>query len=160
MRFVLLSTLTLLWAGPLFAQGPQAEAPSNNPAAMSKQQWGSQQALPEGKPSPTEAEVTPDTPVVTLEGICDEPRATGTKVCKTVITRAQMDSLIDMVSPGALPAARSARAPEISGGSGMMVIAPLSKESALQSKFGQVVSARPPVWRCCLIISLSKFTEK
>jgi parvulin-like peptidyl-prolyl cis-trans isomerase-like protein len=108
MRFVLLSTLTLLCAGRLFAQGPQAEAPRNNPAAMSKQQWGSQQALPEGKPSPTEAEVTPDTPVVTLEGICDEPRATGAKVCKTVITRAQMDSLIDMVSPGAVPAARSA----------------------------------------------------
>ncbi len=109
MRFVLISTCTLLCAAPLFAQGSLAEAPTNNPAAMtSKQERGSQQALPAGKPSPTAAEVTPDTPVVTLEGICDEPRSSGSKGCKTVITRAQMDSLIDMVSPGASPAARSA----------------------------------------------------
>ena len=108
MRFVLISTFTLLCAAPLFAQGSQVEAPVNNAAAMtSKQQWESQQALPEGKPSPTAVEVTPDTPVVTLEGICDEPRAPGTKGCKTVITREQMDSLIDMVLPGASPAARS-----------------------------------------------------
>jgi hypothetical protein len=108
MRFVLLSTCTLLCAAPLFAQGSLAEPPTNNPAAMtSKQERGSQQALPAGTPSPTAAEVTPDTPVVTLDGICDEPRSPGSKGCKTVITRAQMDSLIDMVSPGASPAERS-----------------------------------------------------
>ncbi len=105
MRFVLLSTFTLLCAAPLFAQGSQAEAPINNPVAMtSEQQRDSQQAWPEGKPA---AEVTPDTPVVTLEGICDELQTPRTKACKTVITRAQMDSLIDMVLPGASPAARS-----------------------------------------------------
>ena len=108
MRFVLISTFTLFCAAPLLAQGSMTGAPINNPAAMtSTQQRESQQALLEGKPSPTAAEVTPDTPVVTLEGICDEPRAPGTKTCKTVITRAQMDSLIDMEMPGASPAARS-----------------------------------------------------
>src|SRR6195256_284761 len=108
MRFVLISTFTLLCAAPLLAQGSLTAAPLNNPAATtSTQQRESQQALPEGKPSPTAAEVTPDTPVVTLEGICDEPRSPGTKGCKTVITREQMDSLIDMVLPGASPAARS-----------------------------------------------------
>jgi hypothetical protein len=108
MRFVLISTFTLLCAAPLFAQGSLAETPMNNPAAItSKQERSSQQALPEGKSSPTAAEVTPDAPVVTLEGICDEPRAPGTKACRIVITRGQMDSLIDEVSPAASPAART-----------------------------------------------------
>jgi parvulin-like peptidyl-prolyl cis-trans isomerase-like protein len=73
----------------------------------SKQERGGQLASPAAKASPTQVEITPDTPVVTLDGICDEPRSPGSKGCKTVITRAQMDSLLDMVSPGAPPAARS-----------------------------------------------------
>jgi hypothetical protein len=52
------------------------------------------------------ADVPPDTPVVTLEGICDHPRVSPTKACKTVITRAQIDSMVEMMTPGASPDAR------------------------------------------------------
>jgi len=60
------------------------------------------------------AEIAKDAPVVTLKGLCDAP-ATGTKktganppaakasakTCKTVITRAQLDALINLLIPDA-----------------------------------------------------------
>jgi hypothetical protein len=55
---------------------------------------------PLGKPVSTNTEVPPDTPVVTLEGVCEHSQVPGTKDCKTVITRAQMDSIIDLLAPG------------------------------------------------------------
>jgi len=55
-----------------------------------------------GKPARTTAELPPNTPVVTLDGVCDRPhRTAATSDCKTVITRAQMDSLINTLEPDA-----------------------------------------------------------
>ena len=51
---------------------------------------------------PSTIEVPPETPVVTLQGACEQPQnraKSGT--CKTVITRAQMDALIDTLIPNA-----------------------------------------------------------
>jgi hypothetical protein len=66
------------------------------------------------------AEIAPDTPIVTLQGICKEtskvtaPKAgsaktqakTQAKTCKTVITRAQMDAMTDLLVPDATPEQR------------------------------------------------------
>src|SRR6266699_373332 len=102
MRIVLISTVMLLCAPPMFAQRRQPEAQVNNPTALvPRQPVVGQRGLPVGAPSPALAEVPPDTPVVTLEGICDQARVSPTKACKTVITRAQIDSLIEMVMPEA-----------------------------------------------------------
>jgi len=99
----------LFCVSPVFAQGTQAEPHVNNPAAiMPVRPAVGQRGFPVGPPSPPLAEVPPDTPVVTLEGICDQARGSATKTCKTVITRAQIDSLIDMTTPGAPPDARRA----------------------------------------------------
>jgi len=109
MRSVLISTVMLFCVAHVFAQGPQAEPQVNNPAAiLPGRPVVGQRGFPVGPPSPPLAEVPPDTPVVTLEGICGQARGSATKNCKTVITRAQIDSLIDMTTPGAPPDARRA----------------------------------------------------
>ena len=107
MRIVLISTVMLMFASPIFAQSVQSEGRvQDSPAMVSKQPMVSQPALPSGNPSSTAAEVPPDTAVVTLEGICDQPGAPRSTSCKTVITRARIDSLIDVLAPEASPAAR------------------------------------------------------
>jgi len=82
-------------AAPLFSRkGSQVEAPVNNAAAMtSKQQWESQQALPEGKPSPTAAEVTARHAVDDPGRSVMSPGHLERQGCKTVITRERWDSL-------------------------------------------------------------------
>ena len=51
--------------------------------------------------------LSPNTPVVTVDGVCSQPKKVGTAdSCKTVITRAQMDSLIDALEPNAPATAR------------------------------------------------------
>lgn len=57
-------------------------------------------ATPQGEAKA--AEVPPDTPVITINGLCAKPagdKATGAD-CKTVITRAQFEKMIDAVQPG------------------------------------------------------------
>jgi hypothetical protein len=50
------------------------------------------------------ANVAPSTPVVTLQGVCSAPPAKG--VCKTVITREELDDFVKAMEPGASEAAR------------------------------------------------------
>jgi hypothetical protein len=59
-----------------------------------------------GKPVSPTLEVAPETPVVTLEGVCDRPQVAGAKGCKTVITRAQLDSMIELLAPETPQSAR------------------------------------------------------
>jgi hypothetical protein len=109
MRSVLISTVMLFCLARVFAQGPPPQPQVNNPGAVMPGQPGiGQRGLPYGIPSPALADVPPDTPVVTLDGICDHARVSPTKACKTVITRAQIDSMVEMVTPGASPDARRA----------------------------------------------------
>src|SRR6202790_2800016 len=108
MRNVLITAVMLMSAAPIFAQSVPSEVHVQDPAVLvsKQQQMVSQPALPSANPSRTAAEVPPDTPVVTLEGICDKPAVPGSTYCKTVITRARIDSLIDVLAPEATPAAR------------------------------------------------------
>jgi len=107
MRSVLISTVMLFCVAHVFAQGPQAEPQVNNPGAVMPGQPGiGQRGLPYGIRPPVLADVPPDTPVVTLEGVCDHAQVSRTKACKTIITRAQIDSMVEMMTPGASPDAR------------------------------------------------------
>jgi hypothetical protein len=107
MRLLLISTVMLFCVAHAFAQGPQADPQVNNPGVVMPGQPGiGQRGLPYGIPSPALADVPPDTPVVTLEGICDHAQGSRTKACKTIITRAQIDSMVEMMMPGASPDAR------------------------------------------------------
>src|ERR1700682_5071497 len=108
MRNILITTVMLMSGVPIFAQSVPSEVHVQDPAALvSKQrEMVSQPVLSSGNPSRTAAEVPPDTPVVTLEGVCDKPALPGSTSCKTVITRARIDSLIDVLAPEASPAAR------------------------------------------------------
>jgi len=101
MRVVLICSAALACAVPMIAQGTQGGLDLQNPATpLSRRQMLMRRAQPLGKPVSTNTEVPPDTPVVTLEGVCDHSQVPGTKDCKTVITRAQMDSIIDLLAPG------------------------------------------------------------
>jgi hypothetical protein len=48
------------------------------------------------------AALAPDAPVITIAGLCDRPSVDKSAVsnCKTVITRAQFENVIDAVQPG------------------------------------------------------------
>ena len=101
MRVVLVCSAMLACAVPMIAQGTQGGLDLQNPAApLSRRQMLMRRAQSLGKPVSTNTEVPPDTPVVTLEGVCDHSQVPGTKDCKTVITRAQMDGIIDLLAPG------------------------------------------------------------
>jgi len=113
--FLLLSLAMLSLAGSTLGQTPvpvsttkEVTVPAPTPAAAS--------ALVPQKAAP--AQIAPDTPIVTLQGICEEtgkvavrkPGAaksaaakTKAKTCKTVITRAQMDSMLDILLPDSNP---------------------------------------------------------
>ena len=69
---------------------PQSTAPATTPSAA--------------QPQPA-AEIPPDAPVITINGLCENPPADKSAAtdCKTVITRAEFEKLIEVIQP-AMPA--------------------------------------------------------
>ena len=102
----LLVTAAALACGPcLIAQTQALDTPVQKPMVMPQapaQRPRARQAAP-GKAKP--ANVPPTTPVVTLEGVC---RATPVKggVCRTVITREDLDRFVSALEPDVSEAAR------------------------------------------------------
>ena len=74
----------------LAAQGPPAGGAVQAKAAVSEQKDDKKAAF------------GPDAPVITIEGLCDSPSAgrPANKNCKTVITRAQFEKIIEAIQPG------------------------------------------------------------
>jgi len=101
MRLALVCSITLACVAPVIAQSPQA-----GPIPMSRQEMRRKGIQALGKPVSPTLEVAPETPVVTLEGVCDRPQVAGAKGCKTVITRAQLDSVIELLAPETPQSAR------------------------------------------------------
>jgi len=101
MRLALVCSITLACVAPVIAQSPQA-----GPIPMSRQEMRRKGIQALGKPVSPTLEVAPETPVVTLEGVCDRPQVAGAKGCKTVITRAQLDSMIELLAPETPQSAR------------------------------------------------------
>jgi hypothetical protein len=85
--------------------------PSSSPAQSPAAQSNATTAKPatDTKPAP---EVPPDAPVITIQGLCDNPPADKTvdkgkaSDCKTVITRADFEKVVEALSPNMPPAAR------------------------------------------------------
>ena len=98
----------LLSAAPVFAQREQAVQDGQNPATILPRR-----GIPRPSPRPAGMEalvggkVPPDAPVVMLERPCDQPRkGVRQSYCKSVVTRSELDGLIELLEPNASPAAR------------------------------------------------------
>ncbi len=106
--FRLLTSIVLL---STFAVGQTSQAPATRPAppVMNAPQ------VEAGKPAaaPTAAEVAPTAAVITIDGICNgKVPATPPPDCKTVITRAQFEKLVDALDPK-MPAPRRQQLAEV-----------------------------------------------
>jgi hypothetical protein len=91
LNFALLSALA--W-GQATAPGPAAPKPGN--------------PTPQSAPAEPEANLSPDAPVITIEGVCDQPPAEKTAAadCKTVITKSEFEEAIKALQPTVPPAAQ------------------------------------------------------
>src|SRR5713226_6530086 len=78
-------------------QNPATPAPASTPPAT---------AAPDAKATEP-AKIAPDAPVITIQGLCDNPPADQSKPadCKTVVTRAEFEALVDAVAPAMAPSA-------------------------------------------------------
>jgi hypothetical protein len=96
-------------AAPLVAQETQPDLRPQNPATpvMNGQAAVDPQSPNVTKPRAAKIEVPASAPVVVLRGVCDQPRVPEKQNgCKTVITRGELDSLVDLLTPGATEAGR------------------------------------------------------
>jgi hypothetical protein len=62
-------------------------------------------AVQELSPAEDNSNVSPDTPVITINGVCDKS-ATAGQDCKTVVTREQFENIVKTQQPNLPPAAR------------------------------------------------------
>jgi hypothetical protein len=94
----------LLVAGTVFAQTtPSHEAREKNSSSPRE----SERAEP--APDKKASNVAPDTPVITVTGVCDEKAgksASAKGACQTVLTRAQFEKLADAIQPNMPPNVR------------------------------------------------------
>jgi PPIC-type PPIASE domain len=87
-------------------------APTQQPAAAPAQQPGtppSAAANPAESKEGEAAKVAPDAPVITINGMCEHPpadKAAADPNCKTVITRAEFEKILDTVQPNMPPRVR------------------------------------------------------
>ena len=107
MRSVVLCFIGVFLAGPMYSQTRVPTTPGNPGAPAHRQAAQSRGS------AATKTRYKPDIPVsapiITLNGVCGEPgKATNkdSKDCKIVITRGQLDALVDAVDPGASPRTR------------------------------------------------------
>src|SRR5580704_1946740 len=125
--------VVVLFSSLLMAQPPQASTPdsSTNKDSAAPSQNSSHEAsgqkIPEGQGKPgarvdddhmpkasgvlgDKSKLPPDAPVITIEGLCDQPIGTAAKVassnCRTVITREQFEKLTDALNPNMPPSTR------------------------------------------------------
>jgi hypothetical protein len=96
-----LSGVCLLLAAMAFGQASQPSAP---PAGAKAEPGAS---APAGTPATAapQVEVGPNDPVLTIKGFCADTKQQGDS-CKTVVTRAQFDKLVDAIQPNMPPAIR------------------------------------------------------
>ena len=101
MRLSVIS-VALAATSSLLAQAPVEQAPVQTPAALPRTPAQRGRIRQAGAPaaaagSAKVAEVPPDTPVVTMDGLCQDRQAKGP--CKTVITREDLDKFIGTFAP-------------------------------------------------------------
>ena len=116
----------------------QSALPRTSPQRQGFRQQGARNSTPADAKAP---DVPPDTPVVTLEGLCHDKQPKGP--CKTVVTREDLDRFLGASAPETGPAARSRAAIQyartvafsaLAEQQGLDKNAALSKELELQLK--------------------------
>lgn len=85
MKIIQPALVCLLYAGMLFGQA-NSQPVVNSPSAV-------QDLTPSGDNS----SISPDAPVITVQGVCDKSAATAD--CKTVVTRAEWEKLVGALQP-------------------------------------------------------------
>lgn len=117
------------------AQAPGA-APATKPAAKPAPGAQKTSKAPAAKADKGGSSLPGNTPVVTIQGVCPTPKAPakGAKAaapapCKTVITRAQFDNLVEAVAPTLPPQMRRQLATQYAQ---MMVVAQKARNEGMQ----------------------------
>lgn len=95
------SGVCLLLVTMAFGQATQPSAPP----AGAKAEPGANAPTAAPAPAAPQVEVGPNDPVLTIKGFCPDSKLQG-DACKTVITRAQFDKLVDALQPNMPPAIR------------------------------------------------------
>jgi hypothetical protein len=130
----------LLLASVAVGQAPSATPPSPAPKTAVPSTGSAKTAGPSGAES-----VAPETPVITIEGMCDTPKTTAAKTavakktdCKTVVTRAQFDALANALQPN-MNAATKRKLADLYPK--MLIMAHTAKERGLENdpKFKQIL---------------------
>lgn len=85
MKIIQTALVCLLYAGMVFGQ------------ANSQPVVNSPNAVQDLTPSSDNSSISPDTPVITVQGVCDKSAATAD--CKTVVTRAEWEKLVNVLQP-------------------------------------------------------------
>jgi hypothetical protein len=108
MRRLGIPILILLCATSVFAQPWQANQDGQSAApTVPKQEISAATTRHAGLEPRAGGKIAPDAPVVILERPCDQsPKGTQQSGCKSVVTRAEIDSLLDVLQPNATPEAR------------------------------------------------------
>jgi hypothetical protein len=115
MRKVFIAAVLFTAAVPVFGQVQvaqpdvtQQQIPQQQvPPLLARPGAVSQQRSPIARPAPAFAEVQPNAPIITLDGVCEQPHVPAKKTtCKTTLTRAQFDAMVDTLAPQATDASR------------------------------------------------------
>jgi hypothetical protein len=106
MRCALTCIVVLLCAASVIAQGnPEGTDRQSSVTALPGPESIKSAARQGRKAAHSSAAVRPDAPVVTLKGVCNRLQKGGSG-CKTVITRAEIDSMLNLLEPNASPVTR------------------------------------------------------
>jgi len=106
MRGVLLSTAFLACAISASAQNPSGTGSVTNAASMNMNRQMVRRPAKAAEQPPTPVDLPPDTPVVTLKGVCDPAEKSESQDCKTVYTRQQIDKIVAQMAPSTPQALR------------------------------------------------------
>lgn len=105
MRCLGISIFLFFTAGAVFGQnGPTVQSSSSPTAARSANDTPSTTLERAGVPKSLGEGYTPSTAVVTIKGVCETPKQGAD--CKTVVTRAEIDLMMNLLEPGASVSAR------------------------------------------------------
>ena len=89
--------------------GGETADPAAPPAAPPKPhpRWRLRR-IPQPPKAPESAGVSPDAAVITIPGLCEKPPVDKSKAatCKTVVTRAEFEQIVEAVAPNIAPGAR------------------------------------------------------
>src|ERR1700751_5892181 len=102
--FVLFSAALLACTTQAIAQNSTGAGSAVNPGTTTMNRQTAHRPTQAAQPAATAVELPAETPVVTIKGVCDPGVKSDSPDCKTVITRGQMDQIVERLVPNASPA--------------------------------------------------------